>query len=99
VLLAYLLRRSGLVSPFIPVLGLIGGPLVFASGAAVMFGVYEQISVWAALAAVPVFAWEICLAIHLVAKGFRPVPATESLALSDAAGRAPGAGIVAAVVE
>ncbi len=86
VLLAYLLYRSGLVRRFIPVLGLVGGPLVFASGAAQMFGLYEQISVWAAVAAVPVFAWEICLAVHLVARGFR----------SPAAGRPEAAQVVAA---
>jgi hypothetical protein len=72
VLLAYLLYRSGLVPRFIPVLGLVGGPLVFASGAAQMFGIYEQISVWAAIAAVPVFAWEVCLALYLILKSFRP---------------------------
>ena len=71
-LLAYLLYRSGLVPRFIPVLGLVGGPLVFASDAAQMFGIYEQISAWAAIAAVPVFAWEICLALYLILKGFRP---------------------------
>jgi hypothetical protein len=70
VVLAYLLYRSGLVPRFIPVLGLVGGPLVFASGAAQMFGLYEQISVWAAIAAVPVFAWELALATWLIAKGF-----------------------------
>jgi len=53
VLLACLLYRSGLVPRFIPVLGLVGGPLVFASGAAQMFGLYKQISVWAAITAVP----------------------------------------------
>jgi hypothetical protein len=70
--LAYLLLRSGLVPRFIPVIGLIGGPLVFASGAAQMFGLYEQVSAWAALTALPVFAWEICLAFYLIARGFRP---------------------------
>lgn len=72
VLLAYLLYRSGLVPRFIAVLGLVGGPLVFASGAAQLFGLYEQVSVWAGLTAAPVFAWEICLAFYLILKGFRP---------------------------
>ena len=72
VLLAYLLYRSGLVPRFIPVLGLIGGPLVVCSGAAQLFGLYEQFSVWSAITAVPVFGWEICLALYLLAKGFRP---------------------------
>jgi hypothetical protein len=71
-LLAYLLYRSALVPRFIATLGLIGGPLVFASGTAQMFGIYEQVSVWAGVGAIPVFAWEICLAVYLIAKGFRP---------------------------
>jgi hypothetical protein len=28
--------------------------------------------VWSALGAVPVFAWEICLAVYLIVRGFRP---------------------------
>ena len=76
VLIAYLMYRSGLVPRFIPVLGLIGGPLVFASGAAQMFGLFEQVSVWAAIAALPIFAWEVSLALYLILKGFRPSAAT-----------------------
>lgn len=71
-LLAFLLYRSALVPRFIAALGLIGGPMVFASGTAQMFGAYEQVSVWAGVGALPVFAWEICLAVYLIAKGFRP---------------------------
>ena len=71
-LLAHLLYRSSLVPGFISILGLIGGPLVFASGIAQMFDAYEQVSVWAGVGALPVFAWEICLAVYLIAKGFRP---------------------------
>ena len=47
------------------------GPLVFVSAVAVMFGVYEQVSVWGALTAIPVFAWEITFALWLLVKGFR----------------------------
>ncbi|MFI5683084.1 DUF4386 domain-containing protein [Streptomyces sp. NPDC051636] len=71
VLLARLLYRSRLVPRFIPVLGLVGGPLVFASGAVQMFGLIDQFSVGTALAAIPVFAWEICLAFFMLTKGFR----------------------------
>lgn len=74
VLMAYLMYRSGLVPRFIPVLGLVGGPLVFASNTAVMFGLYPQLSPWAGLAAIPVFAWELTLAIWLIAKGFKASP-------------------------
>jgi hypothetical protein len=69
--LAYLLHRSRLVARFIPVLGLIGGPLVFVSNVGVMFGAYAQASAIAGMAAVPVFAWEVSLAVYLIAKGFR----------------------------
>jgi hypothetical protein len=72
VLMAYLIYRSRLVPRFIPVLGLIGGPLVFASATAVLFGLYPQYSVVPAVAALPEFAWELSLAIWLIAKGFNP---------------------------
>jgi branched-subunit amino acid transport protein AzlD len=87
VLLATVLYRSGLVPRFIPVLGLVGGPLVFASGAAQLFGLFPQISAWAAVTAVPVFAWEICLALYLVVKGFRPsatAPVQSAIAMTSA---------------
>ncbi len=71
VLLASLLYRSGLVPRFIPVLGLVGGPLVFAYNAARMFGVSEQVLSWAAIGVVPIFAWEVSLALRLIAKGFK----------------------------
>ncbi|WP_436492516.1 DUF4386 domain-containing protein [Actinokineospora sp. HUAS TT18] len=74
VLLAYLFYRSGLVPRFIAVLGLIGGPLVFVSAIGVLFGLYEQVSVPGSLAAVPVFLWELSLAVWLIAKGFKPSP-------------------------
>lgn len=70
VLMAYLMYKSGLVPRFIPVLGLVGGPLVFAYHAAQMFGIFEQILSWTAIAVVPIFAWELTLAIWLIAKGF-----------------------------
>jgi hypothetical protein len=71
ILLAWLLYRSGLVPRFIPVLGLIGGPLVFVVAAAQLFGVIEQYSLWATLTAMPAFAFELSLAFYLILKGFR----------------------------
>ncbi len=73
-LLAYLMYRSRLVPRVIAVLGLIGGPLIFASGTAVMFGLYQQISIWGSVGAIPVFAWEMSLAVWLIVKGFKPSP-------------------------
>jgi hypothetical protein len=71
VLMAWIMYRSGLVPRFIAVLGLVGGPLVFAFNVVKMFGFSEQLMPWAGLAVVPIFAWELCLAIYLIAKGFR----------------------------
>jgi hypothetical protein len=73
-MLAYLMYRARLVPRAIAVLGLVSAPVVAASGIAVLFGVYDQVSTVSALAALPVFAWEMSLAAYLIVKGFRPSP-------------------------
>jgi hypothetical protein len=75
-LLGYLMYRSNLVPRGMALLGLIGGPVLFASGIAVLFGLYQQVSVWSLVATVPVFAWEASLGIYLMVKGFKPSPLT-----------------------
>jgi Domain of unknown function (DUF4386) len=79
VLLAYLMYRSRLVPRAIAVLGLVGGSLIFASGTAVLFGLYEDLSVPGVAAAAPVLAWELSVAIWMIVKGFRPSPVTADL--------------------
>ncbi len=80
-LLGTLMYRSGLVPRAIPLLGLIGGPLLLASATATLLGVYPQVSVWSGIATVPVALWELSLGVWLVAKGFKPCPIiTEMLA-------------------
>jgi Domain of unknown function (DUF4386) len=73
-LLGYLMYTSGLVPRRMALLGLIGGPLLFVSSTAVLFGAFEQLSPWAFLLTVPEIAWELSLTIWLIAKGFRPSP-------------------------
>jgi len=73
-LTSYLLYKSKLVPRPIAVLGLVGGPLIFTCGLLVMFGAFLQISVWGALLAIPVFCYEMSLAVWLIAKGFRSAP-------------------------
>jgi hypothetical protein len=73
-LLGYLMYRSGLVPRRMAALGLVGGPLVCASGIAVMFGVFETGSAAQFIATIPEIAWEASLAIYLIAKGFKPSP-------------------------
>jgi hypothetical protein len=71
-LLGYLMYRSGLVPRPLAALGLIGGPLVCASGVAVLFGVFEQGGAGQMIAVIPEFFWELLLGIYLTVKGFRP---------------------------
>jgi hypothetical protein len=78
-LLGSLLYRSGLVPRILPLLGLIGAPLLLASGIAVLFGVWGQVSTLSAIAAAPIALWEFSLGVYLVVKGFRPSPITAGL--------------------
>lgn len=73
-LLAYLLYRSRLVPRFIAVLGLVGGSLIVASGTSLVLGVTEMYAPITFVIALPVFAFEVSLAVYLVAKGFRTPP-------------------------
>jgi Domain of unknown function (DUF4386) len=79
VLLAYLMYRSRLVPRAIAVLGLVGGSLIFASGTAVLFGLYEDLSIPGIAAAAPVLAWELSVATWMIVKGFKPSPITAGM--------------------
>jgi len=70
-LLGYLMYRSALVPRRMAMLGLVGGPLVCASGLAVLFDVIQPGSAGQAIATIPEFAWELSLGIYLTANGFR----------------------------
>ena len=71
--LGYLFYRSGLVPRGIAILGLIGGPLIFASSVAVLFGAYEQDGAHF-LFAIPEIAFELSITIYTIVKGFRASP-------------------------
>jgi Domain of unknown function (DUF4386) len=86
-LLGTLMYRSGLVPRAIPLMGLIGAPLLITSTIAVLFGIIEPISAWSAIATLPIAAWELSLGVWLTFKGFKPAPI-----LSD---RAPAVGTAA----
>jgi Domain of unknown function (DUF4386) len=66
--------RSGRVPRLIPVLGLIGAPLLIASAIATLFRGNDPVTVLAAIATIPIFIWELSLGIYLVVKGFKPSP-------------------------
>lgn len=70
--LGYVLYRSRLVPRILPTVGLVGAPLLLASDIVVFFGVYDRLAPVAALAALPIAAWELALGVYLVVRGFRP---------------------------
>ena len=73
ILLGYLMYRTGLMPPRLAALGILGGPLIFASSIAVLFGVYEQDGAHL-IFSLPEIAFEASFAIYLIVKGFRPSP-------------------------
>jgi hypothetical protein len=70
--LGYVMYRSGLVPRVLPIIGLVGAPLLLASDLAIFFGVYDRMAPVAALAALPIAAWEFSLGVYLTVKGFKP---------------------------
>jgi hypothetical protein len=70
--LGYVMYRSGLVPRILPIIGLIGAPLLLASDIAIFFGVYDRVSPVAAVAFIPIAVWELSLGIYLTVKGFKP---------------------------
>jgi putative exporter of polyketide antibiotics len=83
-MLAPLMLRSGLVPRLIPLLGLVGAPLLLAANLLTMFGFNEQLSLISAIALPGIFFWELSLGVYLMVKGFRPVPILTSPAVSGA---------------
>lgn len=73
-LLATMLAKARLVPRALPVLALIGAPLLLASTLAVTFGAIEQYSPPTFLLAVPIALWELGLALRLTFKGFDASP-------------------------
>jgi hypothetical protein len=75
-LLGTLMYRSGLVPRAIPLMGLIGGPLLLASVVGIVFGTHDLDAGLHVIAAAPIAFWELSLGIYLVVKGFKPSPLT-----------------------
>ena len=68
-----MMYRTGLMPPRLAMLGVIGGPLIFVSSIAVLFGAYKQDGLHA-LFSIHEGAFEAAFAIYLIVKGFRPSP-------------------------
>src|ERR1039457_1467611 len=72
-MLGWLMYRSGLVSRRVALLGVIGGPLLAASGIPVLMGVIQPQPAPQSIATVPEVLWEAFLGLWLTFKGFRPI--------------------------
>ena len=71
-ILGYLMYTSRLVPRPMAVLGLVGGPLIIASGVGVLLGVIEAGGVVQGIATIPEFFWELLLGIWPIVRGFSP---------------------------
>jgi hypothetical protein len=74
-ILGYLMYRSELVPRGACWLGLIGGPLIIATGTAILFTGNDPSNALRSLqgiATIPEFLWELFLGLYCTFKGFRP---------------------------
>jgi hypothetical protein len=70
-ILGYMMLRSGLVPRRLAMLGMAAGPILLASGLAVLFGAAAPGGTVQALATVPEFVWELSLGVYLTVVGLR----------------------------
>ena len=77
-LIGTLLYQSRLVPRALPVLGLIGAPLLVISVIATLFDLWAQTSAISAVLTLPIAVWELSLGVYLVTKGFKPSPITNT---------------------
>ena len=71
-LLGFLLYKSRLVPRVLPLMGLIGAPLLVANTIATMFGITGPIFVLTAIGVIPIALFEFSLGVWLTVKGFNP---------------------------
>jgi hypothetical protein len=71
-LLGYILYRSGLVGRVIPMIGLVGAPIVLVGYTVTILGGPGQTSGPGLLCALPVGVFELAVGVYLTVKGFRP---------------------------
>jgi len=79
-ILGWLMYRSGLVSRRMALFGVIGGPLLTASGIAVLFGAFHAGSALQGIMTIPEIVWEAFLGLWLTFKGFSQASITSDFA-------------------
>jgi len=71
-LLGSLMFRSRLLPRALPVIGLIGAPLLIVGAVGVMFGLWGPVNPVSGIAALCLAVWEFGMGLWLVIKGFNP---------------------------
>jgi hypothetical protein len=85
-LLGTVMLRGRLVPRVIPIIGLVGGPLLLLSSYGVVLGLWEQTGTVGTVAALPIALWEFSLGVWLIARGVRTTAApSPSAVATDAA--------------
>ncbi len=70
-ILGYAMYQTGLVGRRMALFGVIGGPLLAASGVAVLMGIIPQGSAIQSIVTVPEIIWELFLGLYLTFHGFK----------------------------
>lgn len=70
-LFATLLYRSRLVPRAIPLIGLVGAPLLFTADMLALFGHATPGEGWSMIATLPIAAWELSVGFYMTFKGFK----------------------------
>jgi hypothetical protein len=73
ILLGTVLYRSRRVPRFMPIMGLVGAPLLLTVNILTVLGHNTQLSVLSAVATLPVALWELSIGVYMTFKGFKPV--------------------------
>ena len=68
---ATVLYQTRLVPRIIPMIGFVGGPLLFISSTVTLFGGWEQVTTVSMAMALPIAAWEFSVGCYMTFKGFR----------------------------
>lgn len=70
-LLGWMMYRSGMVPRGLAMLGLVGGPVLFAASVGILFRVLDKGDPLYAIGVAPEFIWELALGVYLTATGGR----------------------------
>ena len=74
--LGYVMYRGRLVPRIIPMIGLIGAPLLLVSSTVTIFGGWAQTSAAGFVFGLSIAVWEFSLGVYLTFKGFKPAAVT-----------------------